>query len=1580
MNRTHHIRTRTNRKVLKWFIASIGLMAALCQATPAQARFVYPVTASLQLVPPYSVYLPDYAAPGNDKLRVILTLNDLTQPSYTVRLRLKVEYNGKVIMQTDPAYRTSGITILPGMPQIITGMQLNELLVADHMQFMNGFNRENYERTKSLPEGAYRICVTAYDYNRSDDVAVSNDGCNIFFFQKNEAPLLNYPLCNTRVDKKDPQFLTFTWSIRNTPSFVTGSTGTGYRFELFEVRPAGSNAEYIVRSSTPVYSVTTDAAMLTFGPGQPHLVDSMQYVWRVQAYDKDGRDAYQNNGYSQACVFTYGGIDPFMASNIGKAEMLGDGLGERSGKWWWHLNTTQPVDGWNIQYRKKGDSANNTYSWNKQYIADTAFLLFNLEPDNSYEAQVQPVIKSITGFWSNIAPLHTFPKRVYECGKNDTANGELGAAAAAQPLNSAVAGMVVRVGDFDMQLLDVQGGNGRFTGYGAIATPLLGMRLNVKFTDVQINDRLQLTQGEVVALTDGIDAWIKDRTKTNDDVNTIKDWKETMPGFDTASLPVLEDFAKELLGISEGIWTDTYVYTDEERKDVMAALQEVKAAMQNLEDNDPSNDAAAEKKLRETLKTAAPLLQKLSDNIGKGVLVKLGLTRKKLYKSIISGYVKELLSLSSTAYIGQLPAHGPHINEEVRRWRASLPACMQSLDADKQKALGAYLQQKIGTDADWETYVDSLQSNIVKQQADETFFSNTEKEIDASAASVETWAGANASKWNDAWDRLCTYVLADFDATAASLNSIAESGEADFDKLNLASDVYVFQFGVQVRFLKDVTYQSGIIELDGRQYKPLYGSGSHAFLGFYDVSILANVPRQKDGTYKLEALEAGHGWLQKEGNYEVVSQLNQPYAREFFEEIQKSPDVDRAKALELARLLDQVKKDVYNEYLKLAWKDRTEQEMGLYEIGFGLNSVDQYEAALKDFIYMVQHKMEALQKATKLWFSAPSDNQSGIREQILKKILWRFADQDYLAMSNSQRDSVLKILVAGNLHSWNLGDQVAMKLVTRIPEEQQKNWMETLAQGNRLKTLFGGVDGDEFSEMIVTLSKMVTNNFKRPADFTPDAAALSGRYVPFKEGLFTGYVLENWIDDNGNINLSSRPQLTIDKQHAYGLKATDWVYISFKSPFRLNDKIKFDKNVRMPMPALMAYALFNEEKNRRWWETGKFTLDVALLAVGVGEISAAAQAASKLEKIIRVTKAVADLGFGLGDIVINDVLAQKLSETREGQEFLETWNTIQLYYGIGSIGTEMGLYVHKLYKQGKIVKEMEKEMAGQMDNVMKDVETETKVPNNADDVAEELEAGWKRWEDYPKKVINEEEFAVVGDRYYSRDAIDAMAPSGAGAATGVTTGNVETILQSQKGFSNGTKTYFDNFDVIVVTEENESIVRGVYKITEKAPNTSAKVFERSPASAKYKLTNSYKGADIEWEAAKARIVREANDPVGNYAFLSGKVNGMDVDVKTLWASGAVEEFEPQLFKAIEVAGKDGVPFLRNVCSEYKGLNWLAAKLKPGAKLEDVFADVTGVLKIASENPYCPSCQDVVAQFNKMFPNVKLILINGSKVR
>ncbi|NII28406.1 hypothetical protein HB364_25210 [Pseudoflavitalea sp. X16] len=1376
MNLNHLIRRKINRLTAKWLAVVTICMAGMLAQLPAAAQTIHPVTASLQLVPPYSVYLADYAAPGNDKLRVILTLNDLSQASYTIRLRIKVELNGRTIMQTDPAWRPSGITLLPGMPQVIAGAQLQDYLVTNHLQFLDGFSKDNYERTKALPEGAYRICIMAYDYYRNDNVAVSNEGCNIFFFQKKEPPVLNTPLCNTRVDRKDPQFLTFNWSMRNTPSPFAGASGTGYRFELFEVRPAGSNPEYIVRSSKPVYTATTDGLMLVYGPGEPRLMDSMQYVWRVQAFDKDGRDAYQNNGYSPACVFTYGGVDPFMAANIGRPELFGESLGERSGKWWWHISNGKTVDGWNIQYRKQAATSNknDAHEWNKQYVTDSLLHLFNLESENTYEAQVQPVIRGITGSWSETAVFKTLPKRVYECGKNDTAAFGLGQAGAGQPLNSAVAGMVIRVGDFDMQLLQVSGGNGRFTGYGAVATPLLGLRLNVKFADAVINDRLQLTQGEVIALSDGIDAWIKDRTQVGRDVDVIKGWTEKMPDFETASLPVLIDFARELLGISDDIWKDTYVFTEAERKDVQDALAEVKAAMKDLEDGNPDNDAAAEKKLRTTLKKARPLLEKLSNNIGKGVLVRLGLTRKKLYKAVVSNYIKEIKALSGNVFnrpaTSDMAMHGPAYEEDHWMFMAGLPACIKALDKSRQEQLAGYLQQKISVDTEWDKYVETLQEKIAGKQADEQFFDKVEKDIDAAGKNkadltVESWSQDNGNSWNETNERFCTYVLEEFDAAQQEmqlLNSLVVDFSTNLSELSKDEGEYILNYGAKVRLKKGLQYTDGKVKVDGKTYVPIHGAQEHDFKGFYEETILRGIEKTpgKD-SYNIDTLNKRMAWLDQ-SYYEKISELSRVYAREFFNNAIRNQALNRSKALEIAAWLDKINESVYDQYLKLAWADRSEQEIGLYEMGFSLGSWQDFEAAIKEFILIVNNKNAALSAAAKQWYGATTlEYKDPIREKIIKKILWQFKDQDYLNLSITLRDSVLFILNAGNLHSWNLGDKIAMQLVIKVDSLQQKAWMELLTKGNRLRELFSHVDGDEFSEMILGLSTMVVKHFKRPANFLPEDAILKGRYLPFKEGLFTGYVLSKWIDANGYISLSTRPQISFDQKDAEGIKATEWVYIDFKSSFKLNDNLTFRKGGRQAMPALLAYALFNEEQNRRRWDAAKFTLDVALLFTGVGEINAAIQAGTKLERAIRITKAVADIGLGLGDIVVNDVLATKLNGTKEGKEFLDTWNTIQLYYGLGSVTTEIGLYARKLYKQGKLLKDMNNGMAfsdelkEELDDVMDGVKKETGVADDATTTTTTPAKVVPAWETYLRS-LGYSMFEEIDGNVFFRDGMGRL--------------------------------------------------------------------------------------------------------------------------------------------------------------------------------------------------------------------------------
>ena len=159
------------------------------------------------------------------------------------------------------------------------------------------------------------------------------------------------------------------------------------------------------------------------------------------------------------------------------------------------------------------------------------------------------------------------------------------------------------------------------------------------------------------------------------------------------------------------------------------------------------------------------------------------------------------------------------------------------------------------------------------------------------------------------------------------------------------------------------------------------------------------------------------------------------------------------------------------------------------------------------------------------------------------------------------------------------------------------------------------------------------------------------------------------------------------------------------------------------------------------------------------------------------------------------------------------------------------------------------------------------------------------------------------------------------------------------------------------------------------------------------IPNSRRGTTQEWKLARQQILdaRQALEQPSNrnYGFLEGEINGyinaIDNIVDpftnntTTFRSAPLtwvqqNESSYQLFTSIVVGN-----WSRITDSEYRMLNRLAKYLKPEAQLGDVFEDIKGTIKIISENPYCLSCQGIVQQFNEMFPNLNIILIDGTRV-
>ena len=120
-----------------------------------------------------------------------------------------------------------------------------------------------------------------------------------------------------------------------------------------------------------------------------------------------------------------------------------------------------------------------------------------------------------------------------------------------------------------------------------------------------------------------------------------------------------------------------------------------------------------------------------------------------------------------------------------------------------------------------------------------------------------------------------------------------------------------------------------------------------------------------------------------------------------------------------------------------------------------------------------------------------------------------------------------------------------------------------------------------------------------------------------------------------------------------------------------------------------------------------------------------------------------------------------------------------------------------------------------------------------------------------------------------------------------------------------------------------------------------------------------------------------NTKGGNFGYLDGIINGKQVDNK-IWRSTSIDTalHEPQIFIASQAVNTRGNSWLRITDAEYRMLNDFAHKM--GAKAGNVYPNIRGHLKIVSENPFCSSCSNVIQQFRHMFPNIQLILINGTR--
>lgn len=532
-----------------WFTQQVLLAIILLNAFPRVADGqVFPVQATTQLAPPYSLYLADYVESGTERLALHVFLSDVARPELSVRFRLRIVGQG-ITIETKAEYKPAPVFIQGGVPLRLVSTDLAEYFNPNNLNFQ-GMSRREYEQRGKLPEGVYQFCFEVLEYNRG--IKISNTACATAWMILNDPPIVNLPRQDEKLKAQSPQNVILQWTPRHTGS-PNSAFQTEYDVTMVEVWPSTRNPNDAILTSPPIYEATTASTTIIYGPAETPLEPGRRYAFRVRARSIAGTDAldlFKNNGYSEVFTFVYGdacdlptGISTSAISST-RFSLSWDGL----------FNHTA----YKVRYREAG-----TANWYENSSAIASTEITSLKPGTTYEYQVAATCGFFDGAYTTAGRVKTepAPETVYSCG----VPMETFALDPTTLAGSLKPGDVIQAGDFDVKLVKVSGGNGTFSGEGVIEVPYFNKaKVKTEFTNITVNKDLRMVNGAMNVTGAGVDVipsgvmdFMDDLTEALDQVDSaLNTIEENLPEqFDPNSF-VADTLVKVKDGISS-VYKDT---------------------------------------------------------------------------------------------------------------------------------------------------------------------------------------------------------------------------------------------------------------------------------------------------------------------------------------------------------------------------------------------------------------------------------------------------------------------------------------------------------------------------------------------------------------------------------------------------------------------------------------------------------------------------------------------------------------------------------------------------------------------------------------------------------------------------------------------------------------------------------------------------------------------------------------------------------------------------------------------------------------------------------------------------------------
>lgn len=233
------------------------------------------------------------------------------------------------------------------------------------------------------------------------------------------------------------------------------------------------------------FTRTLQQASLFYGPGEPQLIPGKKYAVRVRAFNTDGLEIFKNNGYSEVRVFQFG-----ETCNSPISFDLND---ETQSTFNIEVQSDPSNTAWQANFRESGSS---DWSELKAEGASSEKTVRGLKASTTYEVQLK-------GLCGPFASDFTFSKTITTMERTNTERICENTASPFVVTNALPLPQLKKEHIFLAALVPIKvsqvtkQGGGKFSGNGIATLPFFNAGLAVTFDDIQINELMQLTSGEV---------------------------------------------------------------------------------------------------------------------------------------------------------------------------------------------------------------------------------------------------------------------------------------------------------------------------------------------------------------------------------------------------------------------------------------------------------------------------------------------------------------------------------------------------------------------------------------------------------------------------------------------------------------------------------------------------------------------------------------------------------------------------------------------------------------------------------------------------------------------------------------------------------------------------------------------------------------------------------------------------------------------------------------------------------------------------------------------------------------------------